>query len=98
MVNRLALAGLATIFAVGAWLIAAPFVLRYQSSGAPWTGASRMDVIVGAALVLAGFSGFFTALAGRVRELYAGADRGPSDDSAVGDRAAAGVESLVRDL
>jgi len=93
LVNRLALAGLAAIFAVGAWLIAAPFVLRYQSSGAPWTGASRMDVIVGAALVLAGFSGFFTALAGRVRELYAEADRTARADSASG-----GVESLVRDL
>lgn len=71
MVNRLALAGLAAIFVAGAWLIAAPFVLRYQPPGAPWTGAARMDVAVGAVLVLAGFAGFFTALAGRVRELYA---------------------------
>jgi hypothetical protein len=44
MVNRLALAGLAAIFLAGAWLIAAPFVLRYQPSGAPWPaspGSSR---------------------------------------------------------
>jgi hypothetical protein len=73
MVNRLALAGLAAIFAAGAWLIAAPFVLRYQPAGAPWTGAARLDVAVGAALAVAGFAGFFTALAGRVRELYAAA-------------------------
>jgi hypothetical protein len=74
MVSRLALAGLAIIFAAGAWLIAAPFVLRYQPSGAPWTGAARMDVAVGAVLAVAGFAGFFAALAGRVRELYAEAD------------------------
>jgi hypothetical protein len=91
LTSRLALAGLAAIFVVGAWLIAAPFVLRFQPSGASWTGAARMDVTVGAALVLAGFSGFFTALAGRVRELYAEADRRTSAESG-------GVESLVRDL
>jgi hypothetical protein len=71
MVNRLTLAGLAAIFAAGAWLIAAPFVLRYQPAGAPWTGAARLDVTVGAALAAAGFGGFFTALAGRVRDQYA---------------------------
>ena len=53
MVIRLALSGLAAIFAIGAWLIAAPFVLRYQPAGAPWTGAARMDVAVGAILALA---------------------------------------------
>ncbi len=73
MVSRTALAGLAAIFAAGAWLIAAPFVLRYQPAGAPWTGAARLDVVVGAVLAVAGFAGFFTALAGRVRELYAAA-------------------------
>ena len=82
MVNRLALAGLAAIFAVGAWLIAAPFVLRYQPPGAPWTGAARMDVAVGAILVLAGFTGFFAALGGQVRELYTEAGRRPSGDPA----------------
>jgi hypothetical protein len=71
MVNRLALAGLAVIFAAGVWLIAAPFVLRYQPVGARWSGAARLDVIVGSALAAAAFGGFFTALAGRVRELYA---------------------------
>jgi hypothetical protein len=73
MASRVALAGLAVIFATGAWLIATPFVLRYQPAGAPWTGAARLDVAVGAALAVAGFAGFFTALAGRVRELYAAA-------------------------
>jgi len=70
MVNRLALAGIAVIFAVGVRLIVAPVVLRYQPAGAPWTGAARLDVFVGSALAAAGFGGFFTALAGRVRELY----------------------------
>jgi hypothetical protein len=74
MVNRFALAGLLAVAAIGAWLIAAPFVLRYQRSGAPWTGAARMDIAVGVVLVLAGLAGFFTALAGRVRELYAEAE------------------------
>jgi hypothetical protein len=73
MVSRIALAGLAAIFAAGAWLVAAPFVLRYQPAGAPWTGAARLDVTVGAVLAVAGFAGFFAALAGRVRELYAAA-------------------------
>ena len=71
MVNRLALAGIAVIFAAGAWLIAVPFVLRYQAAGATWTDAARLDVFVGSALAAAGIGGFFTALAGRVRELYA---------------------------
>ena len=71
MVNRLALAGIALIFATGVWLIAAPFVLRYQAAGAPWTDAARLDVFVGSALAAAGLGGFLTALAGRVSELYA---------------------------
>ena len=82
MVNRLALAGLAAIFAAGAWLIAAPFVLRYQPAGAPWTGAARLDVAFGAALAAVGFGGFFTALAGRIRELYAQANRNERNEAA----------------
>jgi hypothetical protein len=70
VVNRLALAGLAVITGIGGWLVAAPFVLRYQPSGARWTGAARMDVAVGAVLIVAGLAGFLTALGGRVRELY----------------------------
>ena len=71
MVNRAGMAGLVVIFATGAWLIAAPFALRFQPSGASWSGGTRMDVGVGAVLVVAAFAGFFMALAGRVRELYA---------------------------
>ncbi len=95
MVNRLALAGLAVIFAAGAWLIAAPFVLRYQPGGAPWTAAARLDVTVGAALAAAGFGGFFAALAGRVGELYAQAGVVPSESGAGRQ---AGVESWIRDV
>ena len=79
MVNRFALAGLVTIFAAGAWLVASPFAMRYQPAGAPWTGAARMDVAVGAILAATGLAGFLAGLAGRVRELYAeAAQRGPS--------------------
>ena len=35
-------------------------------------GPARLDVAVGAIVAAAGFAGFFAALAGRVRELYAG--------------------------
>jgi hypothetical protein len=71
MVNKIALGGLLVMLAAGAWLIAAPFVVRYQPAGKPWSGAARMDVTVGAILAAAGLTGFFAALAGRVRELYA---------------------------
>jgi hypothetical protein len=70
-VTRIALGGLLAMAAAGAWLVAAPFVLRYQPAGAPWTGPARMDVAVGAALTVAGLAGFGAALAGRVHELYA---------------------------
>jgi hypothetical protein len=75
VVNKIMLAGLAAIFATGAWLIAAPFVLRYQPAGAAWAGSSRLDMMTGAVLAVTGFAGFFTALAGRVGELYARAAR-----------------------
>ena len=53
MVGRAAMASLVVIFLTGAWLIAAPFALRFQPAGAPWTGAARMDVLVGAGLAVA---------------------------------------------
>jgi hypothetical protein len=71
MVARAGMAGLVVIFLTGCWLVAAPFALRFQSPGAAWTGATRMDVGIGAGLVAVGFAGFFVTLAGRVRELYA---------------------------
>jgi hypothetical protein len=86
MVNKIALGGLLAVLAAGAWLIAAPFVVRYQPSGAPWSGAARMDVAVGAILAGAGLAGFFVALSGRVRELYA---RAPQP----GSRMSSGIES-----
>jgi hypothetical protein len=71
MVNRGALAGLVAIFAIGAWLVAAPFVLRYQPAGARWTGPAQLDVAVGATLAVAGAAAFLTALTGRIGDLYA---------------------------
>jgi hypothetical protein len=75
VVGRLALGGLVLVFLAGAWLIAAPFALRFQHPGTSWTGATRMDMAVGGALVVAAFAGFFVALGGRVREMYADAAR-----------------------
>lgn len=72
MVTKIALGGLLAMLAAGAWLIAAPFVVRYQPAGVPWNGPARLDVAVGAIVAAVGFAGFFAALAGRVRELYAG--------------------------
>jgi hypothetical protein len=75
VVSKIALGGLLVMAAAGAWLVAAPFVVRYQPAGAPWTGPARMDVAVGAIVAAAGLAGFFVALAGRVRALYAEAGR-----------------------
>ena len=77
VVSKIALGGLLVMAATGAWLVAAPFVVRYQPAGAPWTGAAWMDVAVGAVVVVAGLAGLFAALAGRVSDLYAAAARGP---------------------
>jgi hypothetical protein len=75
VVSRLAMGGLVVLFLAGAWLVAAPFALRFQPSGAAWTGATRMDIAVGGGIATASFAGFFVALGGRVREMYAEAAR-----------------------
>jgi hypothetical protein len=82
MVSKIALGGLLVMAATGAWLVAAPFVVRFQPAGAPWTGPARMDVVVGAIVSAAGLMGFFVALAGRVRALYAETDRAAGAGSA----------------
>jgi hypothetical protein len=71
VVTKIAMGGLLAILAVGAWLITAPFVVHFQRPGAPWTGPARMDVAVGAIVAAAGLVGFFAALAGQIRGLYA---------------------------
>ena len=71
MVGRAGMAGLVIVVVAGAWLVAAPFALRFQPSGVQWTNATRIDVGTGGALLLIGFVSFFAALSGRVRELYA---------------------------
>jgi cytochrome c oxidase assembly factor CtaG len=83
-VNKIALGGLLAMAAAGVWLVAAPFAERYQAAGAPWTGAAWTDVAVGAIVAAVAMTGFFAALAGRVRELYAGAarDSGSGPDQA----------------
>jgi hypothetical protein len=75
VVSRVAMGGLVLLFLAGAWLVAAPFALRFQHPGAAWTGATRMDMAVGGGLVAAAFTGFFVGLSGRVREMYADAAR-----------------------
>jgi hypothetical protein len=71
VVSRVALGGLVVVFLAGVWLVAAPFALRFQHAGAPWTTPTRMDMAVGGVLAAASFAGFFVALGGRVREMYA---------------------------
>ncbi len=71
MVTRVGVAGVLAVFAVGVWLVAAPFALGYQAAGVGWTGATKTDVITGAVLAAAGFAGLFAVIAGRVGELYA---------------------------
>jgi hypothetical protein len=71
VVTRVGVAGVLAVFAVGVWLVAAPFALGYQAAGVGWTGATKTDVITGAVLAAAGFAGLFAVIAGRVGELYA---------------------------
>ena len=73
VVSRVGLAGVVAVFAAGIWLVAAPFALGYQPTGAGWTGATKTDVILGGLLAAAGFAGLFGVTAGRVAELYANA-------------------------
>ena len=80
--SRAGIAGVVAIFALGVWLAAAPFALRYQPAGAAWTGTTRMDVIIGGTLAAVGFIGTFGVLAGRVRELYADARSAASSAAA----------------
>ena len=73
VVSRVGLAGVVAVFAAGIWLVAAPFALGYQPTGAGWTGATKTDVILGGLLAVAGFAGLFGVTAGRVTQLYADA-------------------------
>jgi hypothetical protein len=73
VVTRAGIASVAIIFAVGLWLLVAPFAVRYQPAGAGWTGVTWTDVITGGTLAVAGFAGLVGVVAGRVRELYADA-------------------------
>ena len=85
--SRIAVSGVAALFAAGVWLVAAPFVLGYQHLGTGWTGPTKTDVIVGGLLAVAGFAGIFCIIAGRVGELYADA-RSAASLAAPGYRAA----------
>jgi hypothetical protein len=73
VVSRIGVAGVVAVFAAGAWLAAAPFVLGYHHQGAGWTGATRTDMMVGGLLAAAGLAGLVGVIAGRVGELYSDA-------------------------
>lgn len=49
--DKVAVIALLAIMAGGGWLVAAPFVLHYQSGDAPWTRGTRIDVWFGVGLV-----------------------------------------------
>ena len=72
--TRTGLAGIGLIFCLGLWLIAAPFVLRYQPAGGRWILLTEVSVVIGAILAAAGFAAAFVVIAGRVHELYAVVD------------------------
>lgn len=63
-------AGIAAVFVLGGWLIAAPFALRFQPAGAHWVPATQTCVVTGAILAAAAFAAFFVALTLHVRSLY----------------------------
>ena len=69
--TRAGLGGIGLVFCCGLWLIAAPFVLRYQPAGGRWVLLTEVSVVIGAVLAAAGFAAAFVVIAGRVRELYA---------------------------
>jgi hypothetical protein len=88
-VTRAGLSGIGLIFCCGLWLIAAPFVLRYQPAGGRWVLLTEVSVVVGAILAAAGFAAAFVVIAGRVRELYAIVD----PPAAARDNADAGADA-----
>ncbi|HEV2640909.1 MAG TPA: hypothetical protein VGX23_37675 [Actinocrinis sp.] len=61
-----ALTGLALLAALGAWLVAAPFLLGDQARAAAWTTATRVDVATGALLTLVALTGLFGYLGAAV--------------------------------
>ena len=63
-------AGIVVVFCAGLWLIAAPFVLRFQQAGARWDLATQTSVAVGALLSVAAFGAFFLTVALHIRALY----------------------------
>jgi hypothetical protein len=70
MVTKAGLAGIVVVFCTGIWLIAAPFVLRFQHAGARWVLATQTSVVVGGLLAVTAFAAFFLTLALHIRALY----------------------------
>ena len=61
-----ALTGLTLLAGLGAWLLAAPFLLGEQARAVPWTTATRVDVGTGAALTLVALTGLLGYLGAAV--------------------------------
>lgn len=68
--KNLGFAGIAAVFAFGLWLIAAPFVLGFQPSGARWVLATQTCVAAGGVLSVSAFAAFFIAVVAHIRTLY----------------------------
>jgi Na+/melibiose symporter-like transporter len=70
MVTKAGFTGIVAVFFIGLWLVAAPFVLRFQPTGAHWVLATQTSVVVGGLLAVTAFAAFFLTLALHVRALY----------------------------
>ncbi len=56
----------------GVWLVVAPFVAGYQSTGDPWITATTHHVVTGAVLVVASLTAVLTIIGGALRALDSG--------------------------
>ncbi|WP_049557953.1 SPW repeat domain-containing protein [Nonomuraea sp. SBT364] len=72
MKAKLGVSALVLLFLAGLWLVAAPFVVGYQPSGAAYTDATVNDLWVGGGLAGLSFIALVVYAADALRELTRG--------------------------